>query len=241
MSDDQTTPNANLTPQHALQRPELLVGEQLAPPPRQERSRRKRDALLQAAQELFAERGYEETSIEAIAHRAGAAVGGFYQHFASKRQILLVLMDQLLNEAAALLEPDTGTPATGDTRGLIEQMVRRGLQTDWAFAGAYRAWLEACARDRELRMLNAQIEVWSAGVLGQMLGTLSSLPGARQNTDLSTLAWTLSLLFWRLAELPLTQPERVNAVVDSLTHLIYHALFLDMPHSLAPTTGYALP
>ncbi|GAB4196842.1 MAG: hypothetical protein OHK0022_14700 [Roseiflexaceae bacterium] len=227
MSDDQLTQNSTLNTQPPPQRPDLLAGEQLPPPPRQERSRRKRDALLQAAQELFAERGYEETAIEAIAHRAGAAVGGFYQHFASKRQILLVLMDQLLSEASALLGQAGGATDLSDTRGLIELLVRQGLQTDWAFAGAYRAWLEACARDRELRALNEQIEAWTAGLLGQMLGALSTLPGARQDVDVPTLAWTLSLLFWRLAELPIAQPQRVNAVVASMTHLIYHALFLD--------------
>ncbi|HEU4321706.1 MAG TPA: TetR/AcrR family transcriptional regulator [Roseiflexaceae bacterium] len=227
MSQEHTTQNSELKTQHALAKPELLAGEQLPPAPRQERSRRKRDALLQAAQELFAERGYEETSIEAIAHRAGAAVGGFYQHFASKRQILLVLMEQLLTEASALLGQAQDAPAPADTRSLIEQLVRQGLQTDWAFAGAYRAWLEACARDRELRALNQQIEAWTAGLLEHMFRMLSGLPGARQDADLPTLAWALSLLFWRLAELPIAQPERVDAVVASLTHLIYHALFID--------------
>ncbi|HEX6779203.1 MAG TPA: helix-turn-helix domain-containing protein, partial [Ktedonobacterales bacterium] len=83
-------------------RPDLLAGQQFPPLPKQTRSRQKRDALLQSALALFAEHGYEETTIEEIAHHAGVAVGGFYQHFASKRQILLVLMDLLLQEAAAL-------------------------------------------------------------------------------------------------------------------------------------------
>src|SRR5437764_12820647 len=81
-------------------RPDLLAGQHFPAPPQQERSRRKREALLQSALVLFAERGYEQTSIEDIAHQAGVAVGGFYQHFASKRQILLVLMDRLLQEAS---------------------------------------------------------------------------------------------------------------------------------------------
>src|SRR6266446_8338311 len=83
-------------------RPDVLAGQQLPPAPQQERSRRKREALLISALALFAERGYEQTSIEDIAHHAGVAVGSFYQHFASKRQILLVLMDRLLQEASML-------------------------------------------------------------------------------------------------------------------------------------------
>src|SRR5690348_3536013 len=89
-------PNRPATP------PDLLAGQQLPPPPQQERSRRKRHALLQSALALFAQRGYEDTTIEDIARQAGVAVGGFYQHFASKRQILLVLMDSLTQQAASV-------------------------------------------------------------------------------------------------------------------------------------------
>ena len=83
-------------------RPDLLARQQLPPAPQQERSRRKREALLEKALALFAERGYEQTSIEEIAHAAGVAVGGFYQHFTSKRQLLLVLMDRLLQDVSGL-------------------------------------------------------------------------------------------------------------------------------------------
>src|SRR6266496_6831829 len=83
-------------------RPDVLAGQELPPAPQQERSRRKREALLEKALALFAERGYEQTSIEEIARAAEAAVGGFYQHFTSKRQILLVLMDRLLQDVSLL-------------------------------------------------------------------------------------------------------------------------------------------
>src|SRR5258708_10793939 len=96
-------PEQEWTP-HA--RPDLLAGQELPPAPQQERSRRKREALLEKALALFAERGYEQTSIEEIARAAGVAVGGFYQHFTSKRQILLVLMDRLL-QAVSLLTWET--------------------------------------------------------------------------------------------------------------------------------------
>jgi AcrR family transcriptional regulator len=44
--------------------------------------------LAQAAIELFAERGYAETSVIDIAHRAGLAKSTFFRHFASKREVL---------------------------------------------------------------------------------------------------------------------------------------------------------
>ncbi len=204
-------------------RPDLLVGQHFPPPPQQERSRRKRDALLEAALALFAERGYEATSIEEIAHRAGVAVGGFYQHFTSKRQVLLLLMNRFLDEATALpmqLSPD----ALQHARAIIEQFVRQGLLIDWAYVGAYRAWREAVVQDRELQALQLRIEEWTARQIEGMLRALQQGPGARSDVDLSTLASMLSLLFWRLAEVPLDEPDRV---INSVTHLIYHALFLE--------------
>ncbi len=66
--------------------------------PSQRRSRLKREALLRATLELFERNGYEATAIGAIARRAEIAVGGFYQYFRSKRQLLLVLMNELLQK-----------------------------------------------------------------------------------------------------------------------------------------------
>jgi AcrR family transcriptional regulator len=205
--------------------PDLLAGQHLPPPPQQERSRRKREALLQSALTLFAERGYEQTSVEEIAHRAEVAVGGFYQHFASKRQILLVLMDRLLQEASTLTW-EAKSAALPDLRDGIARLVRRALQVDWAYAGAYRAWREAAVRDRELRTLHEQIEAWTAQQLTLLFRVLLLVPGARQGVDSETLAWELALLLLRLAEIPLEEP---NAVVASLTNLIYHGLFTDSP------------
>jgi AcrR family transcriptional regulator len=83
-------------------RPDLLSVEALPPQPQQERSRRTRAALLTAALDLFAQYGYELTSISEIAARAGVGAGTLYQHFRSKRQLLLVLMNNLLEELEAL-------------------------------------------------------------------------------------------------------------------------------------------
>jgi AcrR family transcriptional regulator len=179
--------------------------------------------LLQSALKLFAEQGYEQTSIEDIARLAGVAVGGFYQHFASKQQILLVLMDQLLQETA-LLTWESKSAALPDIRDGIARMVRQALQVDWAYAGAYRAWREAGVRDREMWALHQQIEAWTAQELTMLFRGLLLVPGARQEVDYETLAWELALLILRLAEIPLAEPD---AVVASLTNLIYHGLFTD--------------
>ena len=59
--------------------------------PRREDVRRR---LLQAALEVFAERGYERSSLEQVAAAAGFTKGAVYSNFASKDELFLALMDQ---------------------------------------------------------------------------------------------------------------------------------------------------
>jgi len=44
--------------------------------------------LQEAALELFAERGFEQTTVEDIATRAGLTKRTFFRHFADKREVL---------------------------------------------------------------------------------------------------------------------------------------------------------
>ena len=51
-----------------------------------------RDRIIQAAHRLFIEQGYHGTSMRRIAERAGLALGGIYNHFTSKEDILSAVM-----------------------------------------------------------------------------------------------------------------------------------------------------
>lgn len=47
-----------------------------------------RDKIIDAAYDLFGEKGYDKTSVAEIIEKAGASKGGFYHHFKSKEEIL---------------------------------------------------------------------------------------------------------------------------------------------------------
>lgn len=200
--------------------PNLLAGQDLPAPPQQERSRLKRQKLLDAALLLFQEHGYDATSIEDIAQQAGVAVGGFYQHFRSKRQVLLVLMDGLLQELNQM-DLQLGAEANIVT---LEHIVRKALSVDWAYAGAYRAWREAIWQDSALSGFNRQVTDWTRTRLLDLLKGMQQLPGTRPHLDMETMAWVLDLWFWQLAGTP---ADNLDAVVRVVTDLLYHALFQD--------------
>jgi len=194
----------------------------LAKAPSQKRSRDKRDALVAAASELFGQRGFEGTGIEAIAERAGIAVGGFYQHFASKRQLLLVLMDMLLRDLEGLEFAPAG-PGAG-SRATVEALVRGGLQADWAHAGVFRAWREAVLTDPAIAAADEQVTRWTSGRIAAALTAIGSLPGARRNVDVAALSTVLNAVFWRVAETPV---EERPAVTEVVVDLIVHAVLQD--------------
>jgi len=57
--------------------------------PRTRRGEHSRAAILDAALDLFQERGYEATTMRAIAERAGASLGSSYHYFPSKEHLVL--------------------------------------------------------------------------------------------------------------------------------------------------------
>lgn len=55
-----------------------------------------RTRILRAAQEAFAEHGYDATGMDEICRRAGVSKGAVYHHFESKQAMLLELLRQWL-------------------------------------------------------------------------------------------------------------------------------------------------
>lgn len=68
------------------------------------RSEARRAALLDAARDVFAGRGYHEARVSEIVERAGAAQGTFYLYFASKREAYIALVDGWLERFWEVLE-----------------------------------------------------------------------------------------------------------------------------------------
>jgi len=208
-------------------RPNLLADEDLPPGPHQKRSLDKRARLKSAALEIFGKKGYEGASIEEIARKADLAIGTFYQHFRSKRQLLLVLMDDLLE---GLSQINLSSIESKDIRSSLRALLSRAFSADLKYLGAYRAWQEAILSDPELARKQTEIHKWTISRTLAVFQHLQQLPGARKGVDLPGLAKTMDSFFWNLLAqaVHLSKPE-LDQWIDSSTHLIYHALFIDTP------------
>lgn len=67
---------------------------QLRKKPQQERSIQRLEAILEAAVELFVEKGIAETTMSEIAQRAGISIGSLYQFFPQKAAVIKALHDR---------------------------------------------------------------------------------------------------------------------------------------------------
>ena len=69
-----------------------------------------RENILQAAESLFARRGYHETSMDDIVKESGLSKGAIYGYFESKQDLLLALSDRrcasILGRIQSVFSPD---------------------------------------------------------------------------------------------------------------------------------------
>jgi len=99
-------------------------------------------ALLDAAREIFASRGFSDASIAEVVERAGSSVGSLYHHFGGKSELFLALWQehQLAHEQAA-------------SKAVAE--ARKASITDPGelFAAGARAFLQGSWQRRDLALL----------------------------------------------------------------------------------------
>src|SRR5258708_26103709 len=86
-----------------------------------------RRRLIDAASELFAERGYRDAGVQAIGEAAGISRGSIFWHFGSKEGLLWAVVQR----AFARWEAETLVPAVGGARG--EEAIGRALRAHRRF------------------------------------------------------------------------------------------------------------
>jgi len=118
-----------------------------------ERSAATIEAVVGAARRLFAAQGFEATSIDDIAARAGVAKGAVYHHFPSKEAVFAQVLDAVQGELAALPVPAASRrlsdplERTADAvlrylYAASEPSVRRILLVDGPAVVGWRKWRE---------------------------------------------------------------------------------------------------
>ncbi len=112
-------------------------------PPRQARSQATLDRLLDAAEDLLNEKGWEDTGVAEVARRAGSSVGSFYARFHDKDAMLNALHERFVQEAVAtsesIFDPERWRGAS--IAAITSELVRFQVGIHSARVGLFRALL----------------------------------------------------------------------------------------------------
>jgi len=88
----------------------------------------RRDLILRAAMEVFAERGYQEASMAEIARAAGITPAVIYDHFASKAELQITLLERQTEDLLKFV----GAAVAADFES-TEERIRVGVDAFFEF------------------------------------------------------------------------------------------------------------
>ncbi|MFD7698714.1 TetR/AcrR family transcriptional regulator [Streptomyces caelestis] len=116
---------------------------------RQRRRGNTRQRIQDVALELFAEQGYEKTSLREIAERLDVTKAALYYHFKTKEEILVGIFEDLSRPLEDLIEWGRRQPHSLETK---QEIIRRYSAALTGAAPLFRFMQENQATVRELRI-----------------------------------------------------------------------------------------
>jgi AcrR family transcriptional regulator len=140
-------------------------------PPQQARSQQTLDRILDAAEALVSEKGFDDTPVAEIARRAGSSVGSFYSRFSDKDALLGALNERFLAQAVATA--DAALDPARWQRTTIEQIaaavVRFLVQIHREQRGLLRAFAQRMRVDPEFHARRERLAQHVASGLSALL------------------------------------------------------------------------
>jgi AcrR family transcriptional regulator len=143
-----------------------------------------RGQLIGIATRMFAERGYEDTSIEAVLREAGVSRGSLYHHFASKEALFEAVAEEVetsVGEQTVAAASGSAGPVEGLRAGFVawirlagDPVVRRILLIDGPSVLGWERW-RAMEEQHALGLIRAVLQIIAdeGRVRPELVGTLS--------------------------------------------------------------------
>lgn len=169
---------------------------------RERRSAETRERLFRSALDLFARKGFTETTVEDITEAADVGKGTFFNYFPSKDHILLAFGEmQLAKLQSAVKEARrTGEPMTQFMRSLGVRMTQEPIRNPGVIRTLLQAYLSTTAVREAMLDLQKRVHALHTEIvqLGQDRGEIrKDLPAAEiAHVFRQTIFGTL--LFWSL-------------------------------------------
>ncbi|WP_322938652.1 TetR/AcrR family transcriptional regulator [Nocardioides bizhenqiangii] len=149
----------------------------------------RREALLQAFDELLRERSLEEINVAEISRRAGVTRSAFYFYFESKALAVMALMQDLYDAAGDANE--LLVKAEGDSAERIRTAITMLFDSVDTSPHTYRALLEARSSSATVRKMWDAGRADFAGVIAGMIETERAAGRASEGPDAASVAAVL--------------------------------------------------
>ena len=91
--------------------------------PRQARAQVRLERILDTAEQVFAELGYEAATTNLIASQAGTSIGSLYEFFPNKEAMARALADRYIDQIGRLYESELVDVPGADDYELVEQII----------------------------------------------------------------------------------------------------------------------
>jgi AcrR family transcriptional regulator len=133
----------------------------------------RREAILVAAEEVFARRGYHGAALEDIAQVAGISKALIYEHFASKRELHASLVNAHVEEIFQRLQASAAADRPGEER------LRGGIDAFLSFVEEHReAWraLFRDAADPEVGDVIERVQAQATAVIAALIAADPDAP-----------------------------------------------------------------
>src|ERR687894_3276590 len=158
------------------------------------KARRTRGRILEAALELFAEKGYEATTMRDVAREAGASLGLAYRYFASKEEFALALYMRFAEESEEWARDGLvgGTVAERFEAAMLAKLDQVSPHRGSLAALLSRA-LDPNSRLSALGEGTAAIRKKMGGVFEEAVRGASDAPGEKQARQLGNVLYALHL------------------------------------------------
>jgi AcrR family transcriptional regulator len=155
-------------------------------PAKRDKQRRQR-SLIDAANAVFAERGYDAATTREVAERAGCSEGLIHRYFGGKRGLLLAVMES--KASAVTTEFGAALPDRDTVREEIEQALLWPLGVLWEHRDFMRVSVAQATIDPELgRSVAGRIHNQRVGLVLEKLRRHKEAGRIRADVDLEAIA-----------------------------------------------------
>jgi AcrR family transcriptional regulator len=193
---------------------------------------RTRQALVDAAQRVFIQKGYLDARVSDIVKEADVAHGSFYSYFPSKREVFQEVVDQVseLISQAVVRGPDD---VAGDYLGNLERANRRYLDVHHGNAAILSLVEQVGTTDPVIRDNRVKARRAHVDRIERTIRSLQRRGLADLDLDPHTTAGALASMLSSFAHWASVEPQEYDAdeVVRTLTQIWARTLRMDSVQS----------